>query len=371
MIGAMKRNAFILSLASMLSARLSIGCDWDRDTIKAESRLKNEASGRFDIVAAIVGYFDRNPSLYYQMRLERMDKESLTSPDKLGLYVDGGVAADRLGKSDIALQWMQRKKTRMLLLENKATKDDRYRYYANLGTIHLHKWLKQPAPFQAREELQKAIQAVNAALQVNPEGHFSREIYQLVLLDWLNDHSNDRNVPGPYWIIDRFFVIASALQKELKRPNDPLAICEGLAGLSILGSAWESPDVFILLTEALHAAEKHGISELASLRAQELLQSGRKPFYPSLSDHPDTWRTPKPIKIADRTTRATTKTTLLEEKDKLKVRQFYDPARKASEARQIQRTEFMMAKLEKGLHPDTHADFWNGWVEPQMPKYPD
>ena len=163
-------------MASVLSVRWANACAWDRDTIIAESRLKKEAGGRFDIVAAIVGYFDRNPPLYYEMRLKLLDKESMTSPDNLALCDDGGVAADRLGKSDLALQWMQRKKTRMLLLGDKVTKEDRYRYYANLGTFHAHKWLKQTAPFQDRSELQKAIEAVNAALQVNPDGHFSREI---------------------------------------------------------------------------------------------------------------------------------------------------------------------------------------------------
>lgn len=81
-------------------------------TVIAESSLKNEARGRFDLVSAIVGYFDRNPALYYEMRLKRLE----------------------LGKSDSALQWMQRKKTPMLLMGDKVTKDDLYRHYPNLGT---------------------------------------------------------------------------------------------------------------------------------------------------------------------------------------------------------------------------------------------
>ena len=50
---------------------------------------------------------------------------------------------------------------------------------------------------------------------------------------------------------------------------------------------------------------------------------------------------------------------------------FFEAARKAVESRHLQRTAFMLSKLEKGEHPDTHTDFWTGWSEPPMPKYPD
>lgn len=32
--------------------------------------------------------------------------------------------------------------------------------------------------------------------------------------------------------------------------------------------------------------------------------------------------------------------------------------------------EFMLAKLKNGQHPDTHPDFWKGWVEPVIPALP-
>ena len=365
----MKRKAFIFSLASLFSARPANACVWDRDTIKAESRLKKEAGGRFDIVAATVGYFDRNPPIYYEMRLERMDKESLSTPDKLELYDDGGVAADRLGKSDLALQWMQRKKSRMLLLGDKSTKEDRYRCYANLGTFYAHRWLKQLAPFRDRIDLHKAIEAINAALQVNPDGHFSREIYQMVLLDWFNEQSDDPNAAGTRRAVERFFELANAMRSALKLPHDPVSIGEGLSGLVVLGAAWESPDIFILLTDCLQMADKHGLSELASLRAQEILASGRKPFHPAMPIDVEEWRTPVRVQANGRP--AGTRTTVLSDPDKLKIGQFFEAARKAVESRQTQRTTFMISKLEKGEHPDTHADFWTGWSEPPMPKYPD
>ncbi|WP_146855562.1 hypothetical protein [Brevifollis gellanilyticus] len=320
-------------------------------------------------MAAILGYFDRNPPLYYEMRHQRMEKESMSASDNLSLYDDGGVAADRLGKSDLAIQWMQRKKIRMQLQGDKATKEDRYRYYANLGTFHAHKWVKQPEPFRDRAELQKAIEAINAALQVNPEGHFSREIYQMVLLDWFNDQSDNPDAPGSQWPLGRFFGMADAMEKALNRKQDILGRCEGLAGLVTLGAAWQSPDVFILITNGLHTVGKYGIAELASLRAQEILATGRKPFYPVMPVDPEEWTTDKGVRTPEGLMRR--KNEVLSEQDRLKTRQFFESARKAVESRQSQRTSFMMSKLEKGQHPDTHADFWSGWAEPAIPQYPD
>src|SRR5438105_1575377 len=74
-------------------------CIWDRDT------LATEVSGIMDTVRVITGRFERNPPLYYEMRLKRVAAEVVASPDKLELYDDAGVACDRLGRDDEALHW--------------------------------------------------------------------------------------------------------------------------------------------------------------------------------------------------------------------------------------------------------------------------
>ena len=358
----------LIAPAIFLPSQASYSCAWDRDTLVAEARLRKEANGRFDVVAAIVGYFDRNPPLYYEMRLKRIDVEVRKTPALLSLYDDAAVAADRLGKSDLAIQWMIRKKTQMMLLGASVTLDDRYRYFANLGTFHAHKWMKQPDPFADRAELQKAIDAVNAALQVNPEGHFSREIYQMVLLDWLNEQSKNPEASSTRWPVARFFEMAGAMRLALKRTDDLLSVSEGLAGLVTLGAAWESADVFILLTEGLNAADKHTLSELAALRVQELLASGRKPFYPSMPTDPTHWRMARRIDSPDGPTRLEDHE--LSDAGKLKTRQFFTEARKAVDERQKKRTEYINNRLNNGMHPDTHPNFWSEWTEPAMPPYP-
>lgn len=62
---------------------------------------------------AISGRFDRNPPLHYEMRIRRVRGELAESPDDLALHDDIAVAFDRLGKSDEALKWIERKRRRM------------------------------------------------------------------------------------------------------------------------------------------------------------------------------------------------------------------------------------------------------------------
>ena len=64
-------------------------CMWDSDT------LAMEAKGLPDAVRVISGRFERNPPLYYEMRLNRVTKELRTRPNDLDLYDDAGVSAAR------------------------------------------------------------------------------------------------------------------------------------------------------------------------------------------------------------------------------------------------------------------------------------
>src|SRR5688572_11588254 len=100
----MRLSGLLLSavfLLSILSAADSHACLWDRDT------LHQEAKDRLHVVHTAVGYFDRNPPLYYTMRLDRISQEIAATPQKLDLYDDAGVACDRLGRADEAVEWME------------------------------------------------------------------------------------------------------------------------------------------------------------------------------------------------------------------------------------------------------------------------
>src|ERR1035438_5441566 len=129
---AMRLAAVIVLFAAALPAR---ACLWDNDTLAMEAK-------RFpDMVEVSVGRFERNPPLYYEMRLTRVSAELRTSPEKLDLYDDAGVACDRLGRDDEALTWMARKEARL----PRGDAEARYRYLANAGTFHIHRWLRAGA----------------------------------------------------------------------------------------------------------------------------------------------------------------------------------------------------------------------------------
>jgi hypothetical protein len=67
------------------------------------------------------------------------------------------------------------------------------------------------------------------------------------------------------------------------------AAIKGLAGLIVLGDAWESVDVFAALTDLLREGRMEGhfkgrmhasLAQLAGLRCRELINQGRRSFDP-------------------------------------------------------------------------------------------
>ena len=89
------RCIYLILLAGLCPLYLS--CLWDRDT------LAEEAKGKVDEVNVLIGWFDRYPAEYYELRLKRVRKTLKEQPDNLDLYDDAAVALDRLHKSDEAL----------------------------------------------------------------------------------------------------------------------------------------------------------------------------------------------------------------------------------------------------------------------------
>jgi hypothetical protein len=109
-------------------------------------------------VEAISGRFDRNPPLHYEMRIRRVRGELAESPDDLALHDDIAVAFDRLGKSDEALKWIERKRRRMTGMKqgDPYVREHWYRYYANVGTFRAHQWLRDGADRKHRAPMLRA-----------------------------------------------------------------------------------------------------------------------------------------------------------------------------------------------------------------------
>src|SRR5207302_2021587 len=137
----------LILLAVPISAQ---ACLWDRDTLAMEAKKFPE------VLQVIMGRFERNPPLYYEMRLKRVAETIARDPVNLDAYDDAGVACDRLGRDDEAIQWMEKKRAQLDKGAGTpdARREHRYRYLANVGTFWAHRWFRKGADRKKIKELE-------------------------------------------------------------------------------------------------------------------------------------------------------------------------------------------------------------------------
>lgn len=343
----MRRSArtFQLLAVTMFSPWL-VACLWDRDT------LAEEAKERSSELEVLVGWFDRYPAEYYSMRLERVREELMANPGKLDLYDDAAVALDRLHRSDEAVEMMARKKAALDALPDSGKKQThQYRYLANLGTFHAHRWVRRRHE-QGKEndrDLELAEKYISEAIELNPEAHFGREKYQLYTIQWLQPARSRARLEGSVWS-----TLLVMMPDDVVDPAEAKEMAQGLSGMVRLGAAWQSMDIYAALAQAYAMSEDGSLSLLAQLRVKELIDAGQE------SLHYD-----QEIRKAV----AQGGIMMLEEPGP--VEQWYARARKLADTRHALRLHYMRERFARGEHPDTHADFWNDWREMQLPEMPD
>lgn len=330
----------------VLFSSQAFACLWDRDT------LAEEAKGRPELVRLIVGWFDRYPPTYYQMRLDRVSKELGSAPNNLGLYDDAAVACDRLGRIDEAIAWMAKKKAVLDALPENEAKDPRYRYLSNLGTFHLHRWISQP---QARREsdladLRQSEKLIAQAIEENPNAHFGREAYQLMAIRWLlwDGVSPIQNREDTDFTHDQTHWVETSMGESFSKLH-----IDGISGLIQLGLAWESSDAFRSLAAVLDSDQLASIAELAYLRESELMAAGKGSLHPVAGVRE---------KISPGHSH------FLHEK--IPVHDYFPIARAAADRRNAAWIAYQETRFAKGMHPDTHPDFWKAWTEPALPEPP-
>ncbi|MEZ6243839.1 MAG: hypothetical protein R3B57_12445 [Phycisphaerales bacterium] len=328
-------------------------CLWDEDT------LRTEAAGLPGVAEIIVGRFDRFPDLYYEMRLTRVTPLIESDPDQLEAYDDAGVACDRLGRDDEAIEWMAQKLAAIERLEasGEDVSEHRYRYLANLGTFHVHRWVRGGGDRGDMSDLEQARDLIAEAIELNPDAHFGRERYQLLAIKWLLDPP----VPGEdedFYRVPLIFDADPALRGNSYFPRGNTLpehgygdAIEGLTGLIALGAAWESVDIFHALTAALRQRGDASVALLAQLRREELLDEGRVSFYPVESlEYPD-W-----VEAAG-----------VYDSQEVKIKAYYKAARAEAESWREARNAYLLERLTHGDHPDINATFWASWEEPSQP----
>ncbi len=331
--------------AGLLLARPVAACLWDEDTLAAEAQGKMA-----DVVHIIAGRFERNPPLYYEMRLRRSAERIAADPDDFPAYDDAGVASDRLGRGDEAIAWMEKKAKRLDAAKPVGGKpreidEQRYRYLANVGTFWVHRWARNGADRSKIDEVKTARDFIARAIALNPDAHFGRETYQLKALDWIIKPVHH----GPVYILSGFLDPADPA-------NSTDATIRGLSGLISLGNGWESVDVFNTLAQALvRDGERSSVARLAILRAEELVDAGRRSLDPAAPTDPESLKYQlEHGSIAPGT---------MGPRDKEAVKAAFAKLRAEADAWHRARLAFMLPRLEAGRHPDTDPTFWQGYVE--------
>lgn len=343
---------FVLLGVAALVALPARACLNDRDS----DSLATQAAQLPTTLRVITGRFERNPPLYYQMRIARERANLQTNPRQFGLYDDIGVALDKLGRDDEALQTMKAKRALLPAFDpdDKANRENWYRYFANEGTFRAHRFLKAGAPKEKLGELEAARAQIKRAIEIKPNAHFGRERYQLMAMDWIIARKSGvtKKTLGE-WIAGRDSW--QELWPGVVDQNRKRAV-EGLSGMIVLGGAWESPDMFEALAGALSPADTVTLRHLAILRAQELLLDGK----PSLGG-----LTQRALVEALRENEGVGQK--VSQKNYASLASLFGELRYEADNWSAARGYWLETQLKTGVHPDTYATFWKGYQETPPP----
>ena len=345
----MKPTAWKQVLALLFLPLLAIeahACLWDNDTLEAE------AKGIPDTIAVIAGRFKRNPDLFYEMRLKRVTKELASTPETLELYDDAGVACDRLHRGDEAIAWMQKKNAQLeksrITVSAGVLREQRYRYFANLGTFVAHRWLRNGANRSRISEMKRARNLIAEAIKLNPDAHFGREKYQMKAMDWIINPPEVDSTPKelPQFLGEDF-------------GDSAAAAVQGISGLIVLGDAWQSVDVFNALAKALQLNKQlSSPAYMARLRACEIIDAKGKSILPG---------SPQGAALKKLVIGRGNITHYIEDQNIPQLTEKFQSLRDEADNRHAQRTAYMMERLKAGRHPDTDKKFWNEWKETPAP----
>jgi hypothetical protein len=163
----MSRNTIISTTFLLFAFTGSVlACLWDSDTLQME-RLRFPG-----VLEIITGKFVRHSRAYYEWRIGDRKKKLGTNPGDLALIDDLAVAYAKLGRPEEGIS---------LLEEVLKQHPNRYETLSNLGTLLF---------FANRLDDSKAY--IRRALEINPDAHFGREKYQLLLTEYLQQSDYEK-----------------------------------------------------------------------------------------------------------------------------------------------------------------------------------
>ena len=158
-------------LTTLALATHSRACDWDTETLLEER-------SRFPTALEIIlGKFPRHTLAYYEWRLaDRLEKLKSDPEDDLMLD-DVAVSLEKLKRYDEAIEVAKKQLQR---------NPDRYESLANLGTFYVHDG-----------QLSQGLKYIERAIEINPDAHFGREKYQVILVKYIMNCTTDAGLKLP------------------------------------------------------------------------------------------------------------------------------------------------------------------------------
>jgi hypothetical protein len=139
--------------------------------------------------------FPKHGQAYYKQRnhevreelakLEKTPWDTRPADRYFALFDDLGSGLDHLSDDDEAVRVL-RKKLRQQQERGRKGRD-LYTTYANLGTFLIHGHFKRvmQGDAEAKERLREGLEFIHRSIEVNPEAHFGREIWQAVAVEYL------------------------------------------------------------------------------------------------------------------------------------------------------------------------------------------
>jgi hypothetical protein len=164
------RSVIALALTLLLPTAL-LACLWDYDTLKMERRRFPNA------LELITGKFLRHSPEFYAWRIRDRQERLQREPENLALYDDLAVAYDKTGQRDQAIA---------TILKKNELKPGVYETEANLGTF-----------LMLDGKLDEALPHLEKAIEINPDAHFGREKYQVILLQYVQSRKQDGKITFP------------------------------------------------------------------------------------------------------------------------------------------------------------------------------
>lgn len=153
----------VIAFVVLVFPTMAAACLWDYDTLQQER-------SRFPTALELMtGRFPRHSPEFYRWRLEDRKQKLAASAATPELLDDLAVSYDKLGDPAQAIATM---------LDCERQFPGRYETAANLGTFYFH-----------AGRFQEGIPHIERAIQINPDAHFGREVYQLKLVKYLISRS--------------------------------------------------------------------------------------------------------------------------------------------------------------------------------------